>query len=138
MLKRYALIFTFLFSSLVHAHEMQHGFIISDDDQFFSHLVAQGHHSHQLDVSGELVIPQEVEREIYLKQKELNIPMKKTFFLFQAQKLNLPETKEGQMLKGHIIESAVGDYDPKNVIVREAQIIIKKVHINLINPFFVE
>lgn len=91
-----------------------------------------------LDVSGELIIPKEAEREIYLKQKELNVPMKKTFFLFQAQKLNLPETKSGQVLKGHIIESAIGDYDPKNVIVREAQIIIKKVHINLINPFFVE
>ncbi|WP_408097217.1 hypothetical protein ACJVC5_19460 [Peredibacter sp. HCB2-198] len=131
------LVFCFLAVGTAFAHEMQHGFIISDDDRFFSHLVAQGHHSHQLDASGTLIIPSREEREIYRQHKELNVPLKKTYFLFQAQKLNLPSVKGGQVLTGHIIESPVGDYQPQNIIIRDARIQVDRVFINMVNPFYV-
>ncbi len=118
-------------------HEMQHGFIISDDENFFSHLVATGHHSHQLSLSGKLTIHDSRERDFYLDQKKKNNP-KKSYFLFQAQKLDLPSTNQGQVLRGHIIESPIGDYQPTNVIVKNAEIEIDKVHINVPNPFFTE
>jgi hypothetical protein len=119
-------------------HEMQHGFIISQDDSFFSHLVATGHHSHQLDFSGNLIIQDDVEKKFFSERKKLNTTEKKSYFLFQAQKLNLPHTEDGQVLEGHIVESPVGDYTPQNIIVRDAKIKVKKVQMNLINPFFIE
>jgi hypothetical protein len=132
-----ALLITLLISlSTSFAHEMQHGFILSDDDKFFSHLVANGHHSHQLSFDGELTIPNEEEASNYKNLKEQNAQTKNSYFLFQAQKLNLPETHDGQILEGHIVQSTVGDYEPKNVIVKKALIKVHKVHINLINPFF--
>ncbi len=117
-------------------HEMQHGFIISSDNQYYGHLVASGHHSHQLSFTGELMIEDSAEKEIYEKQKVLS--QNRTYFLFQAQKLNLPTTSPGQVLTGHIVESNVGDYTPKNIIVKNAKIRVDKIHINVINPFFVE
>ena len=120
-----------------HSHAMEHGFIISDDELYFSHLVATGHHSHQLSFSGKLQFQDSREREIYFEQKKKNKP-KKSYFLFQAQRLDLPATREGQVLRGHIVESAIGDYQPKNVIVKDAEITVERVHINTINPFFVE
>lgn len=134
-----AIFFTLIISlSTSFAHEMQHGFILSDDNKFFSHLVANGHHSHQLSFSGELSIPDEEEAKNYEKLKELNSQTKNSYFLFQAQKLNLPATHEGQILEGHIVQSTVGDYEPKNIIVNKARIIVQKVHINVVNPFFGE
>ncbi len=126
-----------LISLSAFAHEMQHGFIISDDEVYFSHLVATGHHSHQISLSGRLTIADSLEREFYLEQKKKNTP-KKSYFLFQAQELNLPATRAGQVLKGHIIESPLGDYTPKNVIVKEATIKVEKITINVPNPFFTE
>jgi hypothetical protein len=118
-------------------HEMQHGFIISDDETFFSHLVATGHHSHQLTLSGKLSIKDLREKTFYDEHKKKNKPYK-SYFLFQAQKLDLPATTHGQILRGHIIESPVGDYTPNNVIVKNAEIIIDRVYINIPNPFFTE
>ena len=117
-------------------HEMQHGFILSDSDQFASHLVANGHHSRQVDISGELTIKSNEERIFYLNQKTGNLPERKTYFLFQAQNIDLPSVQVGQVLSGHIIESKVGDYEPKNIIVREATFVINAIHINIANPFF--
>jgi hypothetical protein len=119
-------------------HEMQHGFIISEDDAYFSHLVATKHHSHQLSFSGELTIQDSVEEKLFKERKRLNLIDKKSYFLFQAQKLNLPLTSDGQILVGHIIESPIGDYTPQNIIVGEAKIKVDKVRINVINPFFTE
>lgn len=140
---KYLLVTTLLLKSLSsnafaqHAHEMQHGFIISEDEAYFSHLVATGHHSHQLSLSGKLKIHDPSEREVFTEKQKENVS-KKSYFLFQAQKLNLPHTHQGQVLHGHIIESPVGDYWPKNVVVKDAEIEVKKVHINTINPFFLE
>ncbi|HXH75353.1 MAG TPA: hypothetical protein VNJ08_10335 [Bacteriovoracaceae bacterium] len=120
------------------SHEMQHGFIISDDESFFSHLVATGHHSHQLDLSGSLTIQDVAEKEFYLERKKLNTMDKKSYFLFQAQKLNLPFIYDGQSLVGHIVESPIGNYTPQNIIVRDAKVKVEKVHINVSNPFFTE
>lgn len=130
------LIVTLLISFTAFAHEMQHGFILSEDNKYFSHLVANGHHSHQLSFNGELSIPDEDELENFKKLSELNSQTKQSYFLFQAQKLNLPETHDGQILEGHIVQSAVGDYEPKNIIVKKALIRVHKVHINVVNPFF--
>ncbi len=118
-------------------HEMQHGFIISDDDDFFSHLVAPKHHSHQLSLTGTLKID-ESEVEFYNERKMINAESKGSYFLFQAQKLDLPSTHDGQILSGHIIESPKGDYTPKNIIIKNAKIRVEKVHINMVNPFFTE
>jgi hypothetical protein len=119
-------------------HEMQHGFIIANDDSSFSHLVATGHHSHQLNFSGSLSIQDVAEKEFYLERKKLNTVDQKSYFLFQAKKLNLPLTFNGKVLVGHIVESPIGDYAPQNIIVRDAKIRVEKVQINVINPFFIE
>jgi hypothetical protein len=116
------------------AHEMQHGFILSKDDRFASHLVASGHHSHQVDIEGELLISDPEEKEFYEERKKQSEG--KSYFLLQAQALNLPEVKRGQILKGHIIESPLGQYEPQNRIVTEGHFKIKKVFINIPNPFF--
>lgn len=117
------------------AHEMQHGFILSNEDQFASHLVATGHHSWQVDVIGSLTINDPQEKEIYAQRKALNTEGQ-VYFLLQAQNLNLPTLNSGQTLKGHIIESAVGNYEPKNIIVKEAEFKIEKVLLKIENPFF--
>lgn len=131
-MKKLVLFVLLTISQLSSAHEMQHGFIISPDDQFFDHLVATGHHSHQLGFIGSVHITDPQEEEFYQERKKLS----GRYFLFQAQKLNLPEMYDGQELSGHIIESMKGDYTPRNVIVREARIKVKKILINMVNPFF--
>ncbi len=135
------LIGTFLTLSLsasAQEHVMQHGFIISDDDEYFSHLVATGHHSHQLSLLGKLTIKDMSEEALYLKRKKLNITEKSSYFFFQAQELSLPHTRNGQVLRGHIVESPVGGYTPKNIIVKEATLKVDKVLLNVVNPFFLE
>lgn len=132
------LVIALLFSLSAFAqHEMQHGFIISNNEEYFSHLVATGHHSHQLSFVGKLSIPSASELKTYLERKRQNSP-RKSYFLFQAQHLNLPATTNGQILKGHIIESGLGDYTPGNVIVKEAEIMVERITINVPNPFFTE
>ncbi len=119
-------------------HEMQHGFIISDSDSFFGHLVARGHHSHQLSFSGILSIDDAQDKDFYQGRRKLNTTQRKSYFLFQAQKLHLPYTASGQILVGHIVESPIGDYTPQNIIVREAKLKVGEIFINVINPFFRE
>lgn len=115
---------------------MQHGFILSEDDGFASHLVARGHHSHQVSVTGRLTIEDENDLNHYRQRKSLNRLTKQAYFLLQAQELDLPSLKVGDVLTGHIIESEVGNYQPGNQIVSKALFHINEVHINLVNPFF--
>ena len=117
------------------AHQMQHGFILSANDTFASHLVATGYHSRQTDVLGSLSIDDESERSFYEERKSANAKGE-SYFLLQAQAVDLTNIKEGQMLTGHIIESKVGDYEPKRTIVKKASFTVEKVLLNLENPFF--
>ncbi|MES2803204.1 MAG: hypothetical protein V4654_11975 [Bdellovibrionota bacterium] len=115
-------------------HEMQHGFVLAADDKFASHLVASGHHSRQAEITGHLFIDEQPEIEIYKERKLLSAGG--SYFLFQAQDLDLPSLKAGQVLIGHIVESKVGNYEPKNIIVKKATYKVEKVLINIENPFF--
>lgn len=119
-------------------HEMQHGFILSEDDRYASHLVATGHHSWQATTRGTLVIPNPDEHLLYLEQKRINGLEPKKYFLFQAQHLDLSSIKVGQILEGHIIESDLGQYQPLKVIVKRAQFQIEEIPINIPNQFFAE
>lgn len=125
-----------IFASDIPMHKMQHGFILSEDDSFASHLVAKGHHSQQTNITGHLVIDSKNEYQVYLERK--NQSRGKTYFLFQAQSLNLPGLKGGQILEGHIIESNVGEYDSSNKVVSKASFFVDRVLLNLVNPFFVK
>lgn len=115
-------------------HEMQHGFILSNSDTLGSHLVANGHHSRQVEIIGQLNIPDAGELALYNQRKEASA--NQSYFLFQAQKLDLPSLTSGQVLTGHIIESKVGNYEPKNIIVKSASFKVEKVLLNILNPFF--
>ncbi len=121
----------------VFAHEMQHGFILSNQDKFGSHLVATGHHSRQAEIVGELVVEDAAEREIYEQRKAANTDGG-VYFLFQAQQLDLPNLSAGQVLTGPIVESHVGQYEPRNIIVRAAKYRVDQVLLNIQNPFFIE
>ena len=114
-------------------HEMQHGFVLSADDKFASHLVATGHHSRQAEITGQLVISDKIENEFYAKRKFIN---ENSYFLFQAQSLDLSTLKAGQVLTGHIVESQLGKYESKNIIVKEATFTVDQVMLNIENPFF--
>lgn len=125
-------------STISHAeHLMQHGFVISNNDKFASHLVANGHHSWQADVTGSVTIDDQQDRAAYEQRKAAN-SNGGSYFLLQAQNLDLPSLKAGQVLTGHIIESKVGNYEPNNTIVRKATFTVDKVLLNMVNPFFVE
>ncbi|MEN0059997.1 MAG: hypothetical protein AAGB31_14245 [Bdellovibrio sp.] len=117
-------------------HEMQHGFILSEDDTFGSHLVANGHHSRQVEIVGQLTVQDASELAFYKQRKESAI--NQSYFLFQAQKLDLPSLTAGKVLTGHIVESKVGGYEPKNIIVKSATFYVQKVLLNISNPFFGE
>lgn len=117
-------------------HEMQHGFVLAADDQFASHLVAKGHHSRQTEIMGELFISDPQEMEFYQNRKRQSAGV--SYFLFQAQNLDLPSLSEGQVLTGHIVESKLGGYDPKNTIVKSATFKVQKILLNIPNPFFGE
>lgn len=119
------------------AHKMQHGFILSDDDTFASHLVANGHHSRQVEIIGQLSVPDAKEMEFYRQRKDLSA-INQTYFLFQAQQQDLPSVVAGDVFSGHIIESKTGDYEPKNVVVKAATFRVQKVLLNIANPFFAE
>lgn len=117
-------------------HEMQHGFVLAADDKFASHLVATGHHSRQAEITGQLSIADQQEIEFYQERKLQSSG--NSYFLFQAQNLDLPSLSEGQILTGHIVESKIGDYQPKNKIVGSATFTVEKVLLNIPNPFFIE
>ncbi|MNK93736.1 hypothetical protein D3C87_1139110 [compost metagenome] len=117
-------------------HEMQHGFVLAADDKFASHLVATGHHSRQVEITGELIIDDQQEMEVYQERKLQSAGS--SYFLFQAQSLDLPSLSAGQVMKGHIVESKIGDYDPKNKIVKSATFRVHKILLSIPNPFFVE
>lgn len=117
-------------------HEMQHGFVLAADDKFASHLVASGHHSRQTEITGHLLIDDQQEMEFYQQRKIQSAGG--TYFLFQAQNLNLPTLSDGHILKGHIVESKTGGYEPKNIIVHSAVFKVEKVLLNILNPFFIE
>jgi hypothetical protein len=117
---------------------MQHGLVIADGDAFFGHLLAPGHHDHQLDFSGRLAIRDAAEAAVYRERRKRNAEEKGPYFLFQAQKLNLPLTAPGQVLRGHIVEAPIGGYTPRKVIVREATVEVTDVRPNVVNPFFIE
>lgn len=136
-LATFLILFTGIAPSHAHTmpHEMQHGFVLSADDKFGSHLVATGHHSRQTEIIGELSIEDRAEMESYSKRKSMNTHGG-SYFLFQAQTLDLPSLAEGQVLNGHIVESQVGKYEPKNIIVKKARFKVDRVLLNLENPFF--
>ena len=115
-------------------HEMQHGFVLAADDRFASHLVATGHHSRQAEITGQLSIEDQQEMKIYEERKSVSAGG--SYFLFQAQNLDLPSLQAGQVLTGHIVESKVGNYEPKNIIVKRATYTVEKVLLNIENPFF--
>lgn len=117
-------------------HEMQHGFVLAADDLFASHLVATGHHSRQAEILGQLIINDQQEMEFYQERKIQSAG--RAYFLFQAQNLDLPTLSAGQVLTGHIVESKIGQYEPKNKIVRAAMFRVQKVLLNIPNPFFSE
>lgn len=117
-------------------HEMQHGFVLAAEDKFASHLVATGHHSRQAEITGQLIIEDQQEMEVYQERKVQSAGS--SYFLFQAQGLDLPTLSDGQILTGHIVESKMGGYEPKNKIVKSAIFKIEKVLLNIPNPFFIE
>ncbi|WP_374074903.1 hypothetical protein [Bdellovibrio bacteriovorus] len=117
-------------------HEMQHGFVLSADDTFASHLVANGHHSRQTEIIGQLFINDPQEMQIY-QERKLQCAGG-SYFLFQAQSLDLPTLSAGQVLTGHIVESKMGDYEPQNRIVKSATFTVRKILLNIPNPFFNE
>lgn len=117
-------------------HEMQHGFVLAADDNFASHLVANGHHSRQTEIIGQLLIEDPNESALYQERKLKSAGS--SYFLFQAQNLDLPTLSEGQVLNGHIIESKMGEYEPKNKIVSSATFQVQRVLLNIPNPFFAE
>jgi hypothetical protein len=100
------------------------------------HLVANGHHSRQVEITGKLFINDQQELKIYKERKKLSEGQ--TYFLFQAQNLDLPSIKNGQILNGHIVESKMGEYESKNIIVKNATFKIDKILLNIVNPFFLE
>lgn len=117
-------------------HEMQHGFVLSADDKFASHLVASGHHSRQVEILGLLTIEDTVEAKFYEERKSLRAGS--SYFLFQAQNLDLPSLAVGQILNGHIVESKTGKYEPKNIIVKKATYTVERVLLSVENPFFLD
>lgn len=117
-------------------HEMQHGFVLAAEDSFASHLVANGHHSRQTEIIGQLLIQDPQERAFYQERKLKSVGS--TYFLFQAQSLDLPNLSAGQELTGHIVESKMGGYEPKNKIVSSATFQVQRVLLNIPNPFFAE
>ncbi len=117
-------------------HQMQHGFVLAADDKFASHLVAPGHHSWQVEITGQLSIQDQQEFKIYQLRKSQSAGS--SYFLFQAQHLDLTSLSAGQLLTGHIVESKLGGYEPKNKIVSSATFKVQKVLLKIPNPFFVE
>jgi hypothetical protein len=136
------LVLSFISSISLQAMEMQHGFILKGKNgEFASHLVATGHHSRQVDVEGMLEIPDDKERALYELRKKENYPAR-SYFLFQAQNMDLANIPEGIVsakyysYNGHIVECPIGDYTPKNVIVKQAFYSFTNVLLNIVNPFF--
>ncbi len=116
-------------------HLMQHGFIIAVGDSFASHLVAGGHHSRQVEIGGELVFSSGAEREVYRSMRDAP-NANEFYFLLQAQNLDLPSLRVGDVLGGHVIRMEVGKYQPKNPVIGLAKFKVTKMLLNVENPFF--
>ena len=134
-MKKLLLLTLTVLSTRVYAHEMQHGFILATDDKFASHLVADGMHSRQTEVIGTLTITDQAENDLYQQKKSLNSDGKFYYFML-AQQVDLENVKEGQILSGPIVENEVGKFEPKKVLIKQAQFRIDKVLLNVENPFF--
>ncbi len=119
----------------VSAMQMQHGFILSNNDSLGSHLVANGHHSRQVEIIGKLTIQDSRELSFYRSRKSKNMN-NQSYFIFQSQQLDLPNLKAGMVLTGHIVESRMGYYDPQNRIVKSATFHVQRALLNVPNPFF--
>lgn len=115
-------------------HGIQHGFVLSEGDKFASHLVANAHHSRQVEITGQLSIDDQQELETYQERRLKSDGT--SYFIFQAQNLDLPSLSPRQVLTGHIVESKVGFYEPQNIIVRSAVFHVQEVLLNIPNPFF--
>ena len=118
-------------------HTMQHGFILSLGPSYAEHLVAQGHHSHQVvvEVDG-FLIPDPRENSTYYSNSKRNEVMQDKYFVLLAQNLDLEAIKAGDVLSGPIAEMDLGQYQPGNIIVKNAQLTVKSVLLNVENPFF--
>jgi hypothetical protein len=119
----------------VQAMQMQHGFILFNNDTLGSHLVANGHHSRQVEILGQLIIQNSREFEFYQERKKQS-RVNQSYFLFQAQQLDLPKLKSGAILAGHLVESKFGKYEPQNIVVKSAVFHVQRVLLNIPNPFF--
>ena len=112
---------------------MDHGFIFGKEDFFISHLVARGHHSHQVSVTGRLII--ESDEELYKFHYERSFS-ENSYFVFQAESIELTSLRRDQILRGYIFQSQIGKYEPNNVIVTNATFEIENVDLSVVNPFF--
>lgn len=133
--KAFVLLFALTVTAQAEPHHMQHGFILAPSGTFTSHLVADGHHSWQSDLTGQLSIEDPKEQAIYEERKALN-KEGGNYFLLLAQAVDLPSLQEGQVLSGPIVEAKVGDFQPKNIIVKKATFKVDRILLNLANPFF--
>ena len=95
-----------------------------------------GPHSRQVKIVGQLLVDDPQEMTNYQERKLKSAS--KSYFLFQAQNLNLSTLSDGDVLIGHIVESKIGEYEPKNKIIRSAVFQVQKVLLNISNPFFIE
>jgi hypothetical protein len=135
---KYALLFSLFLSPALFAMEMQHGFVLSDNGKYSTHLVAEGHHSYQVSVTGQLEIADKGEAVQYRKVRQENQVSPKSYFVLMAQKVDITTVKPGQKLIGHIIESPLGDYTPGNILVKSATFTVKEILMSVPNPFFAE
>ena len=108
----------------------------ASSDKFASHLVAEGMHSRQTEVLGTLLIPDQDENTLY-QQRKLSSNGQFYYFML-AQQVDLENVKEGQVLAGPIVESKVGEFEPKNIIIKEWRFTVERVLLNIENPFFKE
>lgn len=128
---------TLFFTPALFSMDMQHGFILSYEGGYAEHLVAQGHHSHQLSVIGELRILSGEDGQ-YQKERTENELSHKRYFTLMAQNVDITNVKVGQVLQGHIIESPIGDYTPNKVLVNSATFTVKQILMSVPNPFFAD
>lgn len=112
-------------------HKIQHGFVLSEDGNYATHLVATGHHSWQMTLAEELSVPPSQKHRLATK-----LAAKGQYLLLQAQDLDLNNVEAGTVLTGHIVQADYGDYLPQNKQFPVATFTVTKVIVNLPNPFF--
>jgi hypothetical protein len=119
-------------------HGSQHGFILSASGTIAEHLVANGRHSQQTVLIGQLEIPDAAERNHYDQLVRENRKSPDVYFFIQAQDVDFTELKAGDILSGPMISSKLGDYRPENKVVTEAKFRVSEIILNIPNPFFSE